>query len=255
MCCVPYAESESRRIYYETAGEGPAVLFVHPPGMSQFVFCKQYPLKRQMKLILIDLNGHGNSESSLLGDMNSFLEDISAVQSAVKEKKIFLFGYSAGGTIVQQYALAYPDKLKGVILASSYPKVDALLFKVQHQTGIQLTEKAPSVLAKMISSSHFERQEEKKIMYQSMMKADRHIWKRFYQLSLHSDFTGQLSSWQLPVLSLYGGKSPVVNKYSHYYRTMPNSRVVLIKQATHQLPSKFSTELNPLLTEFVERWR
>ncbi|MGM7635092.1 alpha/beta fold hydrolase [Bacillus sp. Hm123] len=252
---MPYAEIENRRIYYETAGEGPAVLFVHPPGMSQFVFCKQYPLKEKMKLILIDLNGHGHSESSVLGDMNSFVQDISAVQSAVKEEKIFLFGYSAGGTIVQQYALAYPNKVKGLILASGYPKVADFLFKAEHRVGIQLAEKAPSILAKMISSSHFERKEEKKLMHQAMMKADRHLWKRFYQLSLHSDFTSQLSSWQLPVLSLYGGKSPVVNKYSRYYRTMPNSQVVFIEQATHQLPSKFSTEVNPLLTEFVEQWR
>ncbi|WP_338754607.1 alpha/beta hydrolase [Bacillus sp. FJAT-52991] len=252
---MPYAEIENRRIYYETAGEGPAVLFVHPPGMSQFVFSKQYPLKTEMRMILIDLNGHGNSESSLLGDMHSFLEDISAVQSAIQEEKIFLFGYSAGGTIVQQYALTYPDKLKGVILASGYPKVDALLFKAEHRAGIQLTKRAPSLLAKMISNSHFERQEEKRLMYQSMMKADRFIWKRFYELSLQSDFTDQLSSWQLPVLSLYGGKSPIVHKYSHYYRTVPNSRVVFIKKGTHQLPSKFSAQLNRLLVEFIEQWK
>ncbi|WP_203362712.1 alpha/beta hydrolase [Bacillus sp. REN10] len=252
---MPYAEIKNRRVFYETAGEGPAVLFVHPPGMSQYVFCKQYLLKGKMKLILMDLNGHGQSESSFIGDMNSFLEDISAVQSAIEEEQIFLFGYSAGGTLVQRYALTYPDKVKGVILASGYPKVDAFLFQAQHQTGIQLTDKAPLLLAKLISNSHFNRQEDKREMYEAMRKVDRHVWKRFYQLSLHSDITSQLASWQLPILSLYGGRSPVVNKYSRYYETLPNSQVIFIKNGTHQLPSKFSAEVNPLLAEFIEKWR
>ncbi|WP_100331225.1 alpha/beta fold hydrolase [Bacillus xiapuensis] len=252
---MSYAEIHNRRIYYETAGEGPVVIFVHPPGMSGLVFCKQLPLSEQCKLVVIDLNGHGNSSPSISGDPNSFLEDIFAVQTAVQEEQVFLFGYSAGGTVVQQYALRYPERVKGVILASGYPKAGPLLFKIEHAMAIQLAEKTPALMAKLISRSHFHQSDDRERMYQSMMKANPTIWQSYYRFSLTFDCTGQLSEWRLPLLLLYGEKAPIIKRHWAYYQAVPKKQMVFFKEGTHQLPSKSPADIHPVVADFIQRWR
>ncbi|MBM7647754.1 pimeloyl-ACP methyl ester carboxylesterase [Bacillus ectoiniformans] len=251
---MPYAEERGKKIYYEKTGTGPVVIFIHPPGMSGYVFKYQLELQEEMTIVQMDLNGHGKSNSSLGTSLNSFIEDIDIVQKHLGEEKVFLFGYSSGGTVVQQYALTYPERVSGVLLSGGFPKVGTTALKWEHRIGIQLVKVAPAALARLISSSHFSNDVEKDIMYQQMMRADRRVWQNFYQLSLAFNITNDLKSWQTPLMLIYSDRAKQINHHSIYYKQIPQSSIHFINEANHQLPTKSYEQINPLIASFVHNY-
>ncbi|HVO73137.1 MAG TPA: 2-succinyl-6-hydroxy-2,4-cyclohexadiene-1-carboxylate synthase, partial [Ignavibacteriaceae bacterium] len=72
----------------------------------------------------IDLIGHGRSDSP--NELAYYLADSIADQihrcvNAFTDEKIILAGYSMGGRAALNFALKYPERLKGLILESSSP--------------------------------------------------------------------------------------------------------------------------------------
>jgi pimeloyl-ACP methyl ester carboxylesterase len=64
----------------------------------------------------MDLPGHGKSEGSLLSNIEDMTEFIDDFIGALFLEKFVLVGHSMGGAIAQEFALHYPEKLRGLIL-------------------------------------------------------------------------------------------------------------------------------------------
>ncbi|MFQ5679705.1 MAG: alpha/beta fold hydrolase [Gemmatimonadota bacterium] len=85
------------------------------------------PLAETVRLVYYDHRGTGRSadgsDPSELGH-SVWLEDIERLRTAVGADRIVLFGHSYGGFLAQEYALAHPDWLEGLILCSTAPALD-----------------------------------------------------------------------------------------------------------------------------------
>lgn len=153
---MPFVQLTNKKIFFDDYGTGPVILFVHPPGMGRKTFVNQVPLHRSFRLIMPDLSGHGDSislDESIT--VLTYVNELESIRRLLKEDQIFLFGYSAGGIIVQEYAIQFPNNVKGVILSGGYPKVDTEILKKEHLIGIYLVEHFPKLLAKILAMSHF----------------------------------------------------------------------------------------------------
>ena len=252
---MPILSLSNRNIYYEEYGNGPAVFFIHPPGMGRKTFVKQLSLRKSMRVVLIDLSGHGDSTCSFVPSLQEYMEDLAAVQDKLQEEKVILFGYSAGGVIVQQYALEYPDRVKAVILSGGYPKVESDILKWEHEIGINMVRYTPSMLAHLLGFSHFASKNEKRMMTEHIKKANRMAWRHYYECSLAFDCVEHLSRWSHPTLLLYGALSKQINTHAHFYEQLPDKEIVYIKWANHQLPTRYSNKINPIIENFVKRHR
>lgn len=75
------------------------------------------------------LRGHTPSYESMLNDISDFLADAQKRHPALP---VFLYGHSMGGNQVINYALRYPDGLRGAIVTSPWLKL------VSKPTGLRL---------------------------------------------------------------------------------------------------------------------
>lgn len=118
---MPYTQAKGARIYYETHGQGPAVVLVHGSGGHHAAWWQQVPyLSRRYKVVLPDLRGFGLSDPVEGGpDSLDFVHDLSAVlDDAGIERAVFL-GQSIGAAPCIRLAMEAPEKVAGVILAHS----------------------------------------------------------------------------------------------------------------------------------------
>src|SRR5687767_3396346 len=81
------------------------------------MWAPQIPLlERRFRVIRYDLRGHGKSEAPS-GPYTTY-EDLASVLDALGVNRATLIGLSAGSEVATDFALAYPDRVAGLILAS-----------------------------------------------------------------------------------------------------------------------------------------
>jgi 3-oxoadipate enol-lactonase len=119
---MPFATSaDGARVYFETHGSGPAVLFVHGSGGHHSAWWQQVPhLADRFTVVTLDLRGFGRSDSSM-GEFDSraFPDDILAVLDATALPTAVLVGQSIGAAAALKAALRAPSRAAGVVLAHS----------------------------------------------------------------------------------------------------------------------------------------
>lgn len=108
-------------IHYECTGGGTPLVLLHGNGQRQQVFERQTAyFGKHYRLILIDTRGHGRST---LGSCDMTPEvlakDILFILDYLGIQKAILLGYSDGGNIALQLALAAPARLLALIVVSA----------------------------------------------------------------------------------------------------------------------------------------
>ena len=79
------------------------------------VFCREF------KVITIDNRGSGRTTIPQKGfTMKTMASDLRALLDKLNVDKVYLLGHSMGGCIAQQFALDYPEKVKGLVLFSTF---------------------------------------------------------------------------------------------------------------------------------------
>lgn len=95
------------------------LVFVHGAGESSLSF--YYQLRHFRNSKAIDLPGHPTGKPCT--DIDGYLEWVRGFNTARRYKDVVLCGHSMGGAITLQYALRYPEELKGIILIGSGAKL------------------------------------------------------------------------------------------------------------------------------------
>lgn len=112
------------RIYYETMGEGPALVILHGgPGLGD---CRDQVrdygiLQDQYRLLFYDARGSGRSEEKGPYSHDQWCADLDELTRQVGIDKFALLGHSYGGIVAQEYALRHPERLTQLILVDTTP--------------------------------------------------------------------------------------------------------------------------------------
>ena len=118
---------DNREIYYRTKGTGPELLFIHGGGGSTFDSLIEV-LSPQYRCTSFNRLGWGKSTHL---DRDTTVEEqvtaIEAVHNSITSEPVWIFGYSSGGNFALAYAVAHPDRVKGIIMVEPalyaiYPK-------------------------------------------------------------------------------------------------------------------------------------
>jgi pimeloyl-ACP methyl ester carboxylesterase len=116
------------RIGYAASGAGaPTVCLIHGTGGSSEVWTHQLDALADLAhIVALDLPGHGRSD----GGIPKRIEDAAAVVAdflgALGISRVVIGGHSMGGAIAQQFALAYPDRVDGLILVGTGARLRVL---------------------------------------------------------------------------------------------------------------------------------
>ena len=112
-------------MYYEVAGAGVPLLFVHGGlggGRGSEVFRQHHvaELARHATVIAFDRRAAGQSAEPASGyGFDGFVADVTALLDHLGHPQAVLMGHSAGGPLVLQCALDYPQRVTGLVLSST----------------------------------------------------------------------------------------------------------------------------------------
>jgi pimeloyl-ACP methyl ester carboxylesterase len=82
------------------------------------------PLSRHCRLIVPDARGHGDSGPTSDASVDRWVEDLRLVLEQVEADDVVLVGVSVGGIQALAYAAAFPDRVRGLVVADSFAGLD-----------------------------------------------------------------------------------------------------------------------------------
>jgi 3-oxoadipate enol-lactonase len=123
---MPTIEANGSRLSYESTGAGEPILLISGFACDHLMWGKIAPrLAKKYRVVTYDNRGTGES-SDLNGpcSIRDLADDATRLMDAVGIKKAHVAGHSMGGMIVQELALAYPERVQSLVLLASCAKCD-----------------------------------------------------------------------------------------------------------------------------------
>jgi 3-oxoadipate enol-lactonase len=112
------AEVNGTKLYYETAGKGPAVALVHGGLVDSRQWDDQMKeFAQHHRVVRYDLRGFGRSAAA--PQPFSHIEDLRALMDFLKIKRATVVGLSLGGIIAADFALEHPERVERLVLVGA----------------------------------------------------------------------------------------------------------------------------------------
>jgi len=111
-----FAEVNGTTLYYEVAGKGEPIVFVHGNFGDRRHWDFQFePLSEQFKVVRYDVRGYGKSALPDPDEPYYDRDDLVALMDFLKIEKAHICGLSMGSGIIIDFALHYPERCISLI--------------------------------------------------------------------------------------------------------------------------------------------
>lgn len=152
-------EIEGYRIFTKVEGDGFPLLLIHSYWGGQCLFdhlsCE---LSAKMKVIRIDLPGHGNSNTPPADfTFDNFAVVLNKLLILLNiPEKISVVGHSMGGYVALAFAAKFPERISSLVLMHSHAKeADAKSIKLREREGHLLLKGKKDLLMQVMIPSNF----------------------------------------------------------------------------------------------------
>jgi pimeloyl-ACP methyl ester carboxylesterase len=236
----------------EEYGKGEPIIFVHGVGgNTQYWYYQREYLKSIMRVILIDLPGHGQSTGEGCKTIEEARDVVRDVIVNMGIEQAYLAGHSMGGGIAMSFALAYPALLKGIILICTGAKLRVLPAILD---GV-LRDKESTVRMIMMDYAFSKKapQKMKDNGFQDMMKSSAEIIYQDFTACDRFRVVGSLDKITLPAMVI-GGKDDLLTPptYSEYlHREIKGSGLVIVEDAGHMVMIEQPDAVNHAIEGFL----
>ena len=117
-----FVEVAGGRLFVEEAGEGPAVVFLHPGLWDSRTWDPQFAtFAGRYRVLRLDARGYGRSSRLESGVPYSHARDLLAVLDDAGIERAALVGCSMGGSTAIDFTLVHPDRVAALVLAAAGP--------------------------------------------------------------------------------------------------------------------------------------
>ncbi len=176
-------------------GEGPPLIILHGLyGSSDNWVTIAKALSESFTVYLPDLRNHGQSPHDSIHDYDSMRDDLFELVSELKLRKFFLAGHSMGGKCAVSFALKWPDKLLGLLVADISPFRNNNSLRQEYENHKAILEAMISLDLRKIST----RREAENIVAEKISSAD---LRGFILKNLQRKTDGSYA-WKLNVAAL-----------------------------------------------------
>jgi pimeloyl-ACP methyl ester carboxylesterase len=116
---MPFLERDGARLYYETHGAGPALVFAHGLGGGHLSWWQQVPhFRDRYTCVSFDHRGFGLSRDTPDGPgADAFVDDLAALVDHLGVPDVRLVAQSMGGWTCLGYALRHPGRVRALVMA------------------------------------------------------------------------------------------------------------------------------------------
>jgi pimeloyl-ACP methyl ester carboxylesterase len=265
-----YIDRPGCRLYYEVTGTGPAIVFAHGLGGNHLSWWQQVPhfAGRHTCVTFAHRGFAPSSEVSGGPDPADYAGDLAALIDHLALDRVFLVAQSMGGWACLEYALANPERVRAVVLASTAgaiarratllrdpPALDAWIARASAaRTQMQRDGVHPAAGARMAREQpalHF--------LYRSIdaiagAKFDKE-GLRARMIALQTRPPDDLTRLQLPTLFITGEEDVVFPPMlaPALAALMPTAHVEPVAAAGHSVYFERAEIFNQLVDQFFEK--
>lgn len=257
---MPAVEVNDTSIYYECAGSGPPLLMIHGLGSSgdDWAF-QRAAFAAHFCLVLPDLRGAGRSAKPAGAySIAQFAQDLWALLDALAIESVAILGFSLGGAVAQEMALAHPARVTRLVLCNALAnyRMDTwrkwlearLQLGLVHVLGLRRT-------ARLVANRLFphEDQAPKRQRVIDVLGANP---KAAYLSSIHAligwSALERIHAIRCPVLVLAAefDYTPIADKRAEAAR-FPDACFVVVEGARHGMPFDSIDAFNARVLEFL----
>jgi 3-oxoadipate enol-lactonase len=253
------------QIYYNVAGAGPVLVFVHSFLCDGELFKYQVAaLQDKYRIINVDIRGHGQSgpdESAFtLGDL---VQDVLAVLDAEKVERAIWIGMSIGGFISMRAAVLWPNRVSGLVLigtepGSQSPKKKLLDIALKASLRLLGSDRVvptlmPSFLGKTTLKHNPALREEYSRIFRKMRVGS--ICAIINAVMKRDSLTERLKEINAPTLVMVGEEDlPMpVSIAEDMARRIPGAELSVISDAGHLCTVERPNAVNEVLLRFLAR--
>jgi pimeloyl-ACP methyl ester carboxylesterase len=259
------ADSQGVKIAYEIRGDGEPLALVHGLAYDRNGWGR-FPdlLAQRFRVVLIDNRGVGESdEPEGPYAVAQMAADVVAVLDDAGIERTNLFGVSLGGYIAQELALAYPERLAKLVLASTAPggpKAHPMPAAGLEAFGKYPTMEREAGLRLMVENSLGERGVrdlpglvDEIFAYRLAHAPSLAAWQAQAYAGATFDSYDRIGAIQAPTLVVQGGADNVVDPRNAELlgELIPNARVEIVPERGHLLVWEDSERVAELVMEFL----
>jgi 3-oxoadipate enol-lactonase len=256
------ARANGTRLHFELAGDtGPLVVLTHGLGGRLDFFTPHVEaLAARHRVLRWDLRGAGRSDKPP-GPYapELFARDLAALLDGLGEPAAYVVGHSGGGVVAQRFALDFPGRTLGLVLASTSSEVGAKasaawnrLADAIERNGFGSADRDPDPrgFGPAFAAAHPEVVRE---LAQQMRENDPGAYAASARAFGSYNWTDELPRLIAPTLILQGlvdqmtppGGSVILS------RRIPRSRLLMVPDAGHNLPVEMPTLFSATIIAFL----
>ena len=248
---MPVAPVQGIQLYYESTGEGPAIVFAHGRGGNHMSWWQQVPVfSGSYRCVTFDHRGFGRSVvPPEAPGREAFVEDLRELLDHLDVEETFLVAQSLGGLTCMGFALAYPERTRGLVLADTTGGIgeDSIV-------DVLIQRKSSNdVLDRAVSTSFREREPAKAFLYRQINLSNpaRDPEPNGF-ISGEGPKSRELAGMKVPTLLIVGDEDivmpPSVMEMSH--KLIPGSRLEVVPGAGHSVYFERPDVFNDLVLDF-----
>jgi pimeloyl-ACP methyl ester carboxylesterase len=209
--------------------------------------------------------GHGDADRPLTGySFRHFAADVAAFMDALKIKQSVIVGHSMGSGVAQRFALDYPERLLGVVLAGTFATLSQNPAVQEFWDNVASTLTDPiapqivrefqqSTLAQPIPAIFFE------TVVNESLKVPAQVWHATFSTFLQEDWSSEFGKISAPTLIVWGDQDAFCPRSDQelLQAMIPNSQLLVYSGAGHdphwEEPERFTADLVNFVEQRVKR--
>jgi pimeloyl-ACP methyl ester carboxylesterase len=248
-------------LYYETAGQGQPVLFIHGLGSSSRDWEPQVAFfSKDYQVVTFDLRGHGQSQKPPGPySMQLFARDTAELLKQLNLTPVHIVGISLGGMIAFQLTVDNPELAKSLVIVNSGPEVVVRSLKDRWQVFLRTSIVHLLGMRKMgeVLSKRLFPKEEQAALRETFASRWAENDPKAYLATLRAivgwSVAEHLEKIGLPTLVIAADEdyTPVAAKEA-YVGKMQQADLVVIEDSRHGTPIERPEEFNEVVRTFLK---
>jgi len=254
-----FVDVDHVKVHYTNYGKGDtALFFVHGWSCDETVWGEQAPaLAEKIRVITIDLPGHGQSEKpkTIEYTMDLYAHVIDAVMRDADVKSVILVGHSNGTPVIRQYYRKFPAKVKALVIVEGplrpfFDKTNMEKF-IAPLRGADYPQAAGQLIDSMTQSIKDAALRDK--IKALMLKTPQYVAVTEFEASVDPDLWKE-DKIDLPVLVILAKQPVWTAEYEQFVRGLaPKVDYQVWENVSHFLMMEKPREFNAALSTFLEK--
>ena len=268
---MPFKTVGDIKIYYEVHGEGEPLVMISGCGANLSAWADQIPaLSMKYHVITFDNRGMGRSDKpDIPYTVQIMAADVAGLLDSIGIGAAHILGYSMGGLIAQEFALAYPERTLTLILSCASPggapeailpepQIMALMFDLETIKRLTPLEWTGKLLGSMCSQEFLDSHPklvDEAAARQSKYPTPPNFIMRQAEAILTAQTYNRLSEIKAPTLVLGGSADRVTScdNLRLLASKIPNSELVILENLGHGMFIEGAEQTNRVILTFLKR--